>query len=519
MKEENVIAIDQNDMDLARCTDMISGLLEAVRETAKDYYNSTPVISLLDELSNGSSEEVRFYIPIDLKVLGVIAAIAQAPLALRGGTDKGKTAIAERILTALFGTHGADWWRMEINRGITIDDLIDVDVEKLSRSKLSEAIAGAKWLGKPARLLDEMNRVHPKLLNLILHLADGSGFNVRGDLSVPVGQPYQVNGEKKRYSFSVTTANQMDPNYAGVFEEDAALTRRIVLSVDLDEFPPSPRDRSRLLANRRAKTFLKPTETHTNEIIKIYEVLPFVFPFSALAHLFLHYLAGRDICVRTRSGRIQPQLKPAICEKCHLAKSHRFCGRVGGLSEGLLLWAKELAAAIAIVRAAIVLQQVREQCMNGASESSFIMKLQRLLGTKAINEKLYRKFRKRYLEQLCVTGEDVKGAFVLMAPTHIWVDTEWLTSQPDFEGKPLYLFQEVAREGWNSMLRFLKDHHALIRNLSCNTELSPADQSQIEEFITTKDPAALAVISALRDEDLPLTFREELPTKLEMQVA
>jgi hypothetical protein len=63
------------------------------------------------------------------------------------------------------------------------------------------------------------------------------------------------------------------------------------------------------------------------------------------------------------------------------------------------------------------------------------------------------------------------------------------------------------------MLRFLKDHQNLIKKLSYNTDLSPAEQSQIEEFITTKDPAVLAVISALKGEDLPLTFRNELLLK------
>ncbi len=490
-KNENIIVIDP-DINLSKCIDTITELIEAVRVVSQDYYNTNPVISLLDEIDNGDGTNVQFHIPIDLKIFGVIAAITQAPLTLRGSTDLGKTAIAERILTGLFGPHGDQWWRMEINRGITIDDLIDIDVKKLSRSKLSEAIAGAKWLNKPARLLDEINRVHPKLLNLVLHLADGSGFNVRGDLSIPVGQSYQLDGQTKRYSFSITTANQLNNTYAGVFEEDIALTRRMVLSVDLDELPPRPNDISQLLANRRAKAFLKMTEPYTKQVIEIYEALPKVVTFSATAYLFLHYLAGLNTCVRTRCGRIQPQLKPQICEKCHLAKSHRFCGRVGGLSEGLLLWAKELSTAIAAVRATMVLSQMQGQNVTSVSLSKVAKKLQKLLGTIYVADKSYERFRKLYLERLCVTGEDVKAAFVLIAPTHVWVDREWLKSQTDFEGKPLYLFREVAREGWTSMLRFLKDHQSLIKKLSNNVNLSPAEQNQIEEFITTKDPAVLA---------------------------
>jgi hypothetical protein len=347
----------------------------------------------------------------------------------------------------------------------------------------------------------------------VLHLIDGSGFNARGDLSIPVGQPYQLDGQIKRFSFSITTANQLNDDYAGVFEEDMALTRRIVLSADLDELPPRPKDVSQMLANRRAKSFLQKATSHTKQVIEIYEALPRVISFSATAHLFLHYLAGLNTCIRTRCGRIQPQLKPRICEKCHLAKSNRFCGRVGGLSEGLLLWTKELSTAIAAMRASLVLNQVQNQNTASGPIVEAAKKLQNRLGISVIKDKFYEKFRKFYLEQLYVTGEDVKAAFVLIAPNHVWIDHEWFKNQDDFEGKPLYLFQEVAREGWTSMLRFLKDHQNILKNLSSNIDLSSTEQTQIEAFITTKDPAVLAVISGLRDEEFQLSFRNDLLIK------
>jgi len=523
VREENIIQIDENEITLSECIDQIDKLLEAVYEAASDYYHSTPIINLFDEVGNGEATEVQFYIPIDLKTLGVIAAISQAPLALRGSSDCGKTAFSQRLLSGLFGPDGCDWWQMEINRGLTVDDLIDVE-KLLQNIKSSEydtgkILEGAEWLNKAGRLLDEINRAHPKLLNLLLHLADGSGFHIHGDLFLPVGQPYRINGDTKRFSFSVTTANQMDREYAGVFEEDIALTRRIVLSVDLDELPPSHRDISQMLANRRAKTFLRITEPQTKQIITIYEALAETVPFSALGHLFLHYLSGLNTCVQSRSGRIQPQLKSEICKKCHLAKSHRFCGRVGGLSEGLLLCAKDLATAIAAVRATMVLNQTRRICVEPDRSFPAMTKLQRLLGTKAVGDKLYDKFRRFYLEQLRVTGEDVKAAFILIAPTHVWIDSVWLKNQADFEGKAFYVFREVAREGWDSMLRFLNDHHNLVERLSNNTYISPCDQSEVEKYVTTENPAILAMISALRGEDLPLSFRDELSIKSKSTVA
>lgn len=521
--DETVNIIKPGILTLSNCINHITELLEVVKVASSDYYNSTPVISLFDEVDNGNGVNVQFSIPIDLKTLGVIAAISQAPLALRGSSDRGKTALAKHLLSGLFGPDGCDWWQMEINQGLTVDDLIDV--EKLLQNIKSlkqdsgRIFEGAEWLNKAGRLLDEINRAHPKLLNLLLHLADGSGFHIHGNLFLPVGQPYWFNGDTKRFSFSITTANQVNNDYAGVFEEDVALTRRIVISVDIDELPPTPRNILQMLENRRAKTFIDTTESRVTQVIEVYEALANVVPFSAMGNLFLHYLSGLNICLRTRSGRIQPQLKPGICEKCHLAKSHKFCGRVAGLSEGLLLWAKELATAIAATRAAIVLSRVKRQCMDSSSNASDIIQLQRLFETKAVRDKLYNKFRKRYLKQLSVTGEDVKAAFVLIAPTHVWYDNEWLRRSALFEDKPLYMFREVAREGWSTMLRFLEQHQTLIRNLSNNTELSSADQSQFEELVTTKDPAFLAVASALRGKDLQLGFRRELSTEMKSRIA
>ncbi len=396
----------------------------------------------------------------------------------------------------------------------------DIDMEKLAKSRLSNAVSAAEWLSKPGRLLDEINRVHPKLLNVVLHLIDGSGFNVRGDLSLPVGLPYRVGGEEKRYSFTIATANQFNHDYAGVFEEDAALKRRIVVSVDLDEVPPTSHDVAQLLARRRAKSVVKASQPRTVDLIEIYEAIPKVVPFSALGNLFLHYLAGMNICTRTRSGRLVPELKPAICDKCHLGKSsRRLCGKVGGLSEGLLIWVKELSAALAVVRAAEVLERVRKQCLSAEGHGPSIKKLQVLLDTDSGSDELYKKFRRAYLEQFRVTGDDIKAAFVLVAPGHVWIDNGWLKSQVRHEFKPLYVFREISDAGWRSMIRFLDEHQSLAARLVNDHRVSVSDQEELEAFITTEDPAIHSVMSAMRDEEICLRFRGELRSRHNIRAA
>jgi hypothetical protein len=308
----------------------------------------------------------------------------------------------------------------------------------------------------------------------------------------------------------MVTANPPEGDYAGVFEEDAALTRRIVISVDLDQLPPTPRDVALMMASRRAKSTLPQSGPHTKEIIATYEALPNVLPYSGLAELFLHYLAAMGTCVRARSGRFRPQLRASLCDGCHLSKANRYCGRVGALGEGLLLWIKELAVAIAAVRACIVLDQARRHCLRSEMRTLAIAELQAICGSNAIGKDLYRRFRQRYIDRLRVTGEDAKAAYALIAPGHVWIDREWLKSQTTHEGNPLHLLREVAEESWNSMVAFLKEHRGLVSRAAANGELTVSDQAELERVVTTSDTAVLGVINALRDAEVPLHVREDL---------
>ena len=174
--------------------------------------------------------------------------------------------------------------------------------------------------------------------------------------------------------FTITTANKKGEGYCGVLEEDDAFVRRLLFSVNLDVFPPTVHDIARLLQNQRAKTILSEWLSMTEQIIRIYESLQETLEYKLLTLLYFHYMSGRGTCIRTRSGPLRTNLQPAICEKCHLQKSHPFCGRVGGVSEGQLLRLKEVAAGMAAIRAAKVVQRVREDCLAGRCRNSLIQR-------------------------------------------------------------------------------------------------------------------------------------------------
>lgn len=484
----------------------IAGLLERAQEAAADYVNTTPVLTLSDHVRAGNGRSLAWSFGLDLKDLHVLAAITQASLAIRGATDRGKTSLAARVLAGLFGPCGQGWARCEINRGLTVDDLIDVDVGKLSSSKLSEAISSAAWISKPAFLLDEVNRAHAKLVNILLHIVDGSGLNVRGDLSIPIGLPYWVGNKAKRYSLSILTANELGADTPGVYEEDAALVRRVVLCHNLDFTPVTARDVAQLTRalGKRAKAEPPLFESRIETIIRIYEALPELVPVSALARLYLHYLWGLGSCIRTRAGRLRKDLIPQICSTCHLSKAHPFCGRVGGLSEGLLLWCKETALGLAAIRAAKVLHATRRECLSGRAAG-----IQEFLGSRAEGEDLYRAFAEIYTRDLTVKGEDMVAAYTLLAPGHLWISREFVASQPAYEKSEAYAFADIAGRSWSALKESLQKHERLFAELAENGEIPPFYQAEVEALITTESAAMASVIAAFRDEDLGLKLGAE----------
>jgi len=253
----------------------------------------------------------------------------------------------------------------------------------------------------------------------------------------------------------------------------------------------------------RAKTEPPVYDSKVETIIRVYESMPDMFPVSALARLFLHYLWGLGSCIRTKTGRQRKDLLPQICSACHLAKAHPFCGRVGGLSEGLLLWCKDTAMGIAAIRAAKVLQAARGECLNGRAAG-----IQEYLGNQAEGEELYSAFAETYARDLAVKGEDLVATYSLLAPGHLWISREWVANQPAYEKCDAYAFADIAGRSWSTLKESLRKHERLFSELAENGEISPLYQAEVEALVTTEDAAMQSVIAAFRDEDLSLRLGE-----------
>lgn len=494
------------------CTGLITTLdriWRQVRKGCQDYINSTCLVHVTENVTGKNNTFLSWYLGFDLKDLAVLAAICRAPLAFVGGTDRGKTAFAQLALNALFGAHGEQWWKIEISRGMTLDDFIDINFKKLNESSLSEAVSASAWLAFPGVLLDEINRAHPMLTNQLLHIVDGKGLHARADLHLPMGRPYTIDGKSKRYSVTLATANKREKEedpYAGVFMMDAALVRRLVLFIDLDEVPPSYQDTVKLARQCRPELDVPMCTSLLEPIVRIYESLPETVPMSPLGELYVQYLSGMGNCIRTRSGRQHLTRQASICAGCHLQKSHKSCSRLAGVTEGLLLWIKEIARGIAALRAVKVLDYVRNDCAQQR-----IADVQNFLGISAKGDALFEAFRESYLERLAVKGEDVVAAYSLVAPNHVSIiDPAWLESQENYEHSETYAFADVAHTGWNALQSLLRQHAPLFEEVASGRELSADNQSALEALITTVDPALLSVVSGLADREVPMKFREVL---------
>ncbi len=480
-------------------------VIDRIDDAVSEYLNSTPVFTSIEQIENPSGYVINKMIPFYMKDICLLGAITQATTGLKGGTDRGKTFLGTLVLNSLFGSQGEGFARLEINRSINIEDLIDIDMKKLNDSKLSEAISAAKFLALPARLVDEYNRASAKLVNLLLHIMDGTGCHLRGDIFLPVGFPYYIGDLLKRYSYTITTSNKVTDEYDGVFIADAAMNRRIIINLDMDLFPPNNKDIVNLLTSttRRAKKDTPSYTSFTQKIITIYESMAHNIKFSPLASLFLLYLMGMGVCIRSKSGRKRTDLIPAFCEKCHLQKQNIICSATSGLTEGLAIWVKEIAIGTAFIRAAKVLSEIKKECSNPNKNE-----INNFLGVSFKGNELYDRFKKFYLNQLSVSGEDIANAYSLVAPEHLWINRNYLSESEFFENQPYYAFSSIAKSSYRKMEKILKDNRTLFEKLITEPNITSDIQSSVENIITNQDCAVLPVISFLKGNEVPLSFRD-----------
>lgn len=474
----------------------VDTLYERVQEGTLDFIHSTPMLMLPDSTRGPTNEVLGVSTPIEVKEVLLVAAMAGATVIIQGDADTGKTLLARLVLNALLGAD--NFQVIEINRGMSIDELVDIDVPKLKQSSLRNAISEAPWLEKPGKLIDELNRAPAQLINLLQHVIDGKGVTFHG-LSLKVGHPYVVNGAEKRYHFVVATMNNANTavekkKYKGVFEMDYALMRRLVLPISFDLYPPSHEDMARIADEASPHVALRPFISALPTIIAVNESLDALVPVSGLARLFRAYISGMSNCTQTRSGRFDPEVNKTKCPTCRLHAATPYCGRVSAPAQGRLTWVSEVARALAVLRAVKTLRRVEKACQSGD-----IRRIQSFTGSRHKGVELFEEFRRVYLGSFQMTAEDLAGSYSLLCPTHVWIHDS-LLRDAGHEGREEYVLAEVARKSFEHFKQLVERHHDLLAAVEARKPLTPAQESELMQLKENEDCAMSNVIAMLEQQ-------------------
>jgi hypothetical protein len=483
--------------DLAALIDAYASLDERVCDGTSGFKNSSPLLHVPDSTQGADGAPLNFDVPLTLRAACLMGITAQSPVLITGTTRMGKTLIVELLANCVFGPLDEGYYKLVVNRGVTIEECIDIDGEKLRSTSMSEAISPAPWLELPVKIIDECNRAPAQLLNLLLHVVDKDGPSFHSQ-RLPVGTPYTCNGQIKRYSQSFSTMNNAmtaleKTQYAGVFPVDRAYLERNILVFNVDCVPTNATDTAQMLEECSARPELRRYDSMLEAVLRVYESIDSLIPRSALASLFQNFISGMSNCIRTKNGRFDPAVNDGICSGCRFQESTPFCGRVSAPTSDTLLWMKRIASVIAVTRAVKVLAQARMLCASGD-----IASLRAFTGRKRSGDSLYKTFKENYLNSLKVSGEDVVASYILLAPSHVWHAEDLLKGRSEFEGRQEHLFASVAKSSWSRFKEMLSQNKELLEAVEANEFLTQAQEDAIDHIAESVDCAMLNVFAALR---------------------
>ena len=192
------------DKEIIRYAHEINQLLH---DNSSQYIHTRPVVASESSLVLPGMVKHPFRVTYDLKDLLTIGALTESSILMTGGTDLGKTTLALLAMNSLFGKEEHGWHKIDLDRDFGKDVYSKVDFSALTEGKTTEELYKAtNFLYLPGLILDEINRLHAKLGNKLLHFFDK-------DIALPNGQRVKLgvsldNG--KTYQFQIAAINEGD---------------------------------------------------------------------------------------------------------------------------------------------------------------------------------------------------------------------------------------------------------------------------------------------------------------------
>ncbi|MFW9879500.1 MAG: AAA family ATPase [Candidatus Thorarchaeota archaeon] len=271
---------------------------------SKNYYNSQSVIKI--EYFN--SQDKKHIINLNLTHLLLIGALTQSSVLLSGSSGSGKTLLAEMMAKFLFGKK--QYTRKNITPDMNEQDFMDIDFGAIKEGKkLKEAMSADKLFDVPCLIIDEANRAPPIIQNRLIQILEN---NI--DLKSKIVHAGILLNQDKYYHWNLLTLN-IGTEYAGTSMVDRALKDRIVLDIDIDNFPPTLDDQISMIRNPFHSENDIEYISYQDLIIEIYKALDEI-QLSLEAEALILYLSFTSNCIKSSTGsKYGVSFSPQFCKE------------------------------------------------------------------------------------------------------------------------------------------------------------------------------------------------------------
>ncbi|MDP2907599.1 MAG: hypothetical protein Q8O03_06670 [Nanoarchaeota archaeon] len=442
---------------------------KSLHENSSQYIHTRPVALSESGLILPGKVRHPFKITYDLKDLFTIGALTESSILMTGGTDLGKTTLALLAMNSLFGQEEKGWHKIDLDRDFGKDVYSKVDFSALTEGKTSEELYTAtRFLYLPGLILDEINRLHAKLGNKLLHFFDK-------DIALPNGQRIKLGAaldNGKTYQFQIAAINEGD-EYEGVFDMDKAMRRRTVIEIPMDVFTPTEEDREIIRGQESKDVQLKNETNHLEKILQVYKMVKKI-PLHPTANMFVAYLEAFDYCknsptkekggVASRNGsvyhictkpvRVGGQASPSDLIGCEFLRTfeNELCPYVKGLTPGVSKNLISVAKGFALLRATKFVELIagylgREQeTTNYAVKDpeKFKQSLKQYSNTNHEGKELAKAVIEKYFRNLEVEIGDVESAAGFVGYSKMGISNLWTLKH--YQGNRYMAVKNFCRE-------------------------------------------------------------------------